>query len=78
MRVRGIPETNVTFTDMEVAEDMVVIPISGLKKGFAGLMNAYNAQRVGAGTVAVVIAQRAFEDATNFAFDRIQFGRPIA
>ena len=39
MGVRGIPETDVTFTDMEVAEDMVVIPTSGLKKGFAGLMN---------------------------------------
>ena len=78
MGVRGIPETDVNFTDMEVAEDMVVIPISGLKKGFAGLMNAYNAQRVGAGTVALGIAQRAFEDATNFALDRIQFGRPIA
>ena len=78
MGVRGIPETDVTFTDMEVAEDMVVIPTSGLKKGFAGLMNAYNAQRVGAGTVALGIAQRAFEEARNFALNRIQFGRPIA
>lgn len=78
MGVRGIPETDVNFTDMEVAEDMVVIPTSGLKKGFAGLMNAYNAQRVGAGTVALGIAQRAFEEARNFALNRIQFGRPIA
>jgi alkylation response protein AidB-like acyl-CoA dehydrogenase len=78
MGVRGIPETDVTFTDMEVHESMVVIPPSGLKKGFAGLMNAYNAQRVGAGTVALGIAQRAFEEAHNYALNRIQFGRPIA
>ncbi len=78
MGVRGIPETDVTFADMEVAENMVVIPKFGLKKGFAGLMNAYNAQRLGAGTVALGIAQRAFEEARNFALNRIQFGRPIA
>ena len=63
---------------MEVAEDMVVIPTSGLKKGLVGLMNAYNAQRVGAGIVTLGIPQRAFEETTNFALDRIQFGRSMA
>lgn len=78
MGVRGIPETDIDFVDMEISQDMVVIPPSGLKKGFAGLMNAYNAQRVGAGTVALGIAQRAYEEALNYALTRIQFGRPIA
>jgi len=78
MGVRGIPETDIIFEDMEIAEDMVLIPPSGLKKGFAGLMNAYNAQRVGAGTVALGIAQRAFEEARNYSLERMQFGRPIA
>jgi len=78
MGVRGIPETDVTFEDMKVHESMVVIPPSGLKKGFAGLMNAYNAQRVGAGTVALGIAQRAFDEARDYALNRMQFGRPIA
>ena len=78
MGVRGIPETDVTFEDMEIHESMVVIPPSGLKKGFAGLMNAYNAQRVGAGTVALGIAQRAFEEAKAYTLERYQFGRPIA
>ena len=77
MGVRGIPETDVSFIDMEVHESMVVIPPSGIKKGFAGLMNAYNAQRVGAGTVALGIAQHAFEEAKSYALDRHQFGRPI-
>lgn len=78
MGVRGIPETDVTFEDMEVDQTMVLIPPSGMKKGFGSLMNAYNAQRVGAGTVALGIAQRAYEEAKNYALHRHQFGRPIA
>ena len=41
-------------------------------------MSAYNAQRVGAGTVALGIAQGAFEEALAYAQKREQFGRPIA
>jgi alkylation response protein AidB-like acyl-CoA dehydrogenase len=78
MGVRGIPETFVDFHDMEISEEMMVIPPDGLKRGFAGLMNAYNAQRVGAGTVALGIAQGAYETALEYALKRKQFGRPIA
>ena len=78
MGVRGIPETYVDFRDMEVSEDMIVVPPDGIKRGFAGLMNAYNAQRVGAGTVALGIAQGAFETARDYVLSREQFGRPIA
>ena len=41
-------------------------------------MNAYNAQRVGAGTVALGLAQGAYELAVDFAKEREQFDRPIA
>jgi len=78
MGVRGIPETYVDFDNMEIPEDMVVVPPQGIKRGFAGLMNAYNAQRVGAGTVALGIAQGAYEEAKNYMLQRHQFGRPIA
>ena len=78
MGLRGIPETEVIFEDLEVPAEMAVIPDSGLKRGFAGLMNAYNAQRVGAGTVALGIAQGAYEQALAYAKSREQFGRPIA
>ena len=78
MGVRGIPETYVDFVDMEVPEHHVLIPPEGIKRGFAGLMNAYNAQRVGAGTVALGIAQGAYEEALAYALQREQFGRPIA
>ena len=77
MGLRGIPETEVIFEDMEIADDMVVIPPEGVKRGFAGLMNAYNGQRIGAGTVALGVAQGAYELALGYAQSRQQFGRPI-
>ena len=78
MGLRGIPETEVYFEDLEISQDMAVIPPQGFKRGFAGLMNAYNGQRVGAGTVALGIAQGAYELAIDYAKSREQFGRPIA
>ncbi len=78
MGVRGIPETHVYFRDLKVHESMLLKPMGDLRKGFSGLMNAYNAQRVGAGTVALGIAQGAFEEAVVYMKQREQFGRPIA
>jgi len=78
MGLRGIPETEVIFENLEISESMALIPPGGVKKGFAGLMNAYNGQRVGAGTVALGIAQGAYELALGYLKTREQFGRVIA
>lgn len=78
MGLRGIPETEIIMQDLQVPEDMVVIPPTGLKRGFAGLMRAYNGQRIGAATVALGIAQGSYELALEHARAREQFGRPIA
>jgi 3-sulfinopropanoyl-CoA desulfinase len=78
MGVRGIPETEVMLNDLEIADDMVLIPPEGIRRGFAGLMNAYNGQRVGAATVAHGIAVSAYDLALAYAQEREQFGRPIA
>jgi len=78
MGLRGIPETEVIFEDLEIPADMVLMPPSGFKRGFADLMNAYNSQRVGAGTVALGLAAGAYRNALAFAKEREQFGRPIA
>jgi alkylation response protein AidB-like acyl-CoA dehydrogenase len=78
MGVRGIPETHIEFHDLPVHKSMLVVPPGGLKRGFASLMTAYNAQRVGAGTVALGIAQGAFEEGLAYLKTRKQFGRPIA
>jgi len=78
MGLRAIPEMEVLFEDMVVGPDMVVMPPSGFKRGFGDLMNAYNSQRVGAGTVGLGIAQGAYELALDFVKTREQFDRPIA
>jgi alkylation response protein AidB-like acyl-CoA dehydrogenase len=78
MGLRGIPETEILFQDLEVPDEMVLGTPSGALRGFGELMNAYNSQRVGAATVALGLAQGAFEAAVAFAKQRHQFGRPIA
>lgn len=77
MGLRGIPECEMIFEDLVVSEDMAVIPPEGIKRGFAGLMNAYNSQRVGAAAVAMGIAEGAYEQAVKFSGEREQFGRLI-
>jgi 3-sulfinopropanoyl-CoA desulfinase len=78
MGLRGIPETELIFENLEVPDDMVLRRPSGALCSFAELMNAYNSQRVGAATVTLGLAQGAFEAAVAFAKERHQFGRPIA
>ena len=78
MGLRGIPETEILFNDLEVPEDMALMPPRGLAHGFGDLMRAYNSQRVGAATVALGIAQGAYSLALAYAGERRQFGRPIA
>jgi alkylation response protein AidB-like acyl-CoA dehydrogenase len=78
MGVRGIPETVVDFHDLFIPDAMVLPSPSGFRRGFAALMDAYNAQRVGAATVALGIAAGAFHQAVAYAKRRVQFGRPIA
>jgi alkylation response protein AidB-like acyl-CoA dehydrogenase len=77
MGLRGMPEGELVFDNLEVTADMVVLPPSGFRRGFADLMNAYNSQRVGAGTVAMGIAAGALEHAVAWAKTREQFGRKI-
>jgi hypothetical protein len=77
MGLRGIPETEILFEDLEVSAEMFVRPPEGLRRGFAQLMNAYNGQRVGAATVAFGLAEGAFELALAYSAEREQFGRPI-
>jgi len=77
MGLRGMPEGELTFENLEVPASMTVMPPSGFRRGFADLMNAYNSQRVGAGTVAMGVAAGALELALEFAKTREQFGRPI-
>jgi len=77
MGLRGIPESEVVFDNMALDADALVLPPRGLRKGFADLMTAYNGQRIGAATVALGLAEGAYELALAYAQEREQFGRPI-
>ena len=77
MGLCGMPEGELAFEDLHIPNDMALIPPSSFRRGFAELMNAYNSQRVGAGTVAMGIAAGALEHAVEFVKTREQFGRPI-
>jgi 3-sulfinopropanoyl-CoA desulfinase len=75
MGLRGIPEGRLHFEGCHVPrENLLVAPPDGFKK----LMQAYNGQRIGAATVALGLAQGAYELAVAYAQERRQFGRPIA
>jgi alkylation response protein AidB-like acyl-CoA dehydrogenase len=63
MGLRGIPEGELVFEDLEIPADRVLVPPSGLSRGFFDLINAYNSQRVGAGPVAMGIAAGALDHA---------------
>lgn len=77
MGLRGIPETRVEFHDLTLGADRLLLPPEGIRRGFSGLMNAYNSQRTGAATVALGIAAGAYELALDYATKRRQFERPI-
>lgn len=72
MGLRGIPESEEIFENCRVPQENLVTV------GFGRLMAAYNAQRVGAGTVALGLAEGAFAQAVEYAKKRHQFGRPIS
>jgi 3-sulfinopropanoyl-CoA desulfinase len=74
MGLRGIPEGELHFEACEVPADNLLV---GPGDGFRKLMSAYNGQRLGAATVALGIAQGAYERALAYAAERRQFGRPI-
>ena len=74
MGVRGMPEGDVVLANCRVpAANLLAAPGPGFKR----LMSAYNLQRLGAATVALGIAQGAFDLAAGYAVRREQFGQPI-
>jgi alkylation response protein AidB-like acyl-CoA dehydrogenase len=74
MGLRGIPEGELHFEGCVVPREALLV---GPGDGFKRLMRAYNGQRLGAATVALGLAQGAYERAVTHAGERRQFGRPI-
>jgi alkylation response protein AidB-like acyl-CoA dehydrogenase len=78
MGLKGMPEAEIRFQELEVPDAMALRPPGGFARGFGRLMEAYNGQRVGAATAALGIAAGAYDHALAYVQRRRQFGRPIA
>ena len=75
MGLRGIPEAELIFRDCEVPAANLVV--RDPKDGFKKLMNGYNAQRIGASSVALGLAQGAHDLAVEYMGQRVAFGRKL-
>jgi alkylation response protein AidB-like acyl-CoA dehydrogenase len=74
MGLRGLNEGELFFEDCRVPRENLLIGEGGFKQ----LMSAYNGQRVGAATVALGLAQGAYEEAVRFSKERTQGGQLIS
>ena len=75
MGIGGYPTCDVVLENVRVPKDCLVGP---LHKGFANAMKTLDGGRLGMAAQAVGIAQSCLEEATKYAKERRQFGRPIA
>lgn len=75
MGLRGIPEAELIFENCEVPAANLVV--RDPKDGFKKLMNGYNAQRIGASSVALGIAQGAHDLALEYMGQRAAFGHKL-
>ena len=75
MGLRGIPEGGCTSTAAASRSEQVLV---GPPDGFKQLMQAYNSQRLGAATVALGLAQGAYELALAYAGSGGSSGGPSA
>ncbi|MCF8709370.1 acyl-CoA dehydrogenase family protein [Rhizorhapis sp. SPR117] len=79
MGLRGIPERVLRFNKMRVpASHKLEVSGADARGALAGLMEAYNAQRIGAATVALGIASSALDLACEYALHRRQFGKSLS
>ncbi|MCJ7837731.1 MAG: acyl-CoA dehydrogenase family protein, partial [Burkholderiales bacterium] len=75
MGLRGIPEAELIFENCEVPAANLVV--RDPKDGFKKLMNGYNAQRIGASSVALGIARGAHDLALDYMGKRAAFGKKL-
>ena len=75
MGQRAIPNTELFLEDVEVGADR---RIGEEGQGFRGLMETFDRSRVTLAASATGLARAALEYATQYAKERVQFGKPIA
>lgn len=73
MGFRGIPSADIYLDEVRVPADNLIVP----KGGFGKLMSAFSLERCGNAAMGLGIAAAALEEATAYAQERHQFGKPI-
>lgn len=73
--LHGSDTARISFSDLRVPAEHL---LGSEGDGFKQLMATLNGSRISIGAQAVGIAQRAFDEATAYAKERHQFGKPIA
>jgi len=73
--VRASPTSQVMLTECRVPKDAL---LGKENDGFANALNILDGGRIGIGSMAVGIAQGAFEESVKYAKDRVQFQKAIA
>jgi alkylation response protein AidB-like acyl-CoA dehydrogenase len=72
---RASKTTEMSFADVRVPAENI---LGGLGNGMKVAFNSLDNGRIGIGSLAVGIAQAAFEEALDYSKDRIAFGKPIS
>mgnify|MGYP002437476485 CR=1 FL=1 len=75
MGINGYPTSDIVFENVRVHKSDLVGP---LNKGYAVAMSTLDGGRLGVAAQSLGIAQGCLEEATNYAKERKQFGRPIS
>lgn len=73
MGFRGIPSADIFLDEVRVPAGNMIVPAGG----FAQLMQAFSLERCGNATMSLGLAAAALEEATAYAQERQQFGKPI-
>ena len=76
--MRGSITSQIYLEDLWVPDADVIGGKAGVGQGFAGTMKTLDAGRIAIGSLALGLAQGAFDASLSYAKERRQFGRPIA
>jgi (2S)-methylsuccinyl-CoA dehydrogenase len=74
---RGMKEYELSFDGFKVPGEALLGGDAGLGKGFRSLMTTFESARIQTAARGVGVAQAALDEATRYALQRIQFGKPL-
>ncbi len=75
--MRGSITSQIYFEDLWLPDDRVIGGEAGIGQGFIGTMQTLDAGRIAIGSLALGLAQGAYDAALAYAKERHQFGKPI-